>query len=57
MNKLSGKVALITDGDSGIGRAVEVAFTKEGAETTLILLASNPFITGNVSHSNGGEIN
>ncbi|KDP40128.1 hypothetical protein JCGZ_02126 [Jatropha curcas] len=30
-NKLQGKVALITGGDSGIGRAVSYYFTLEGA--------------------------
>ena len=33
--KLKGKVAVITGGDSGIGRAVAVAFAKEGADVVI----------------------
>lgn len=36
--KLQGKVALITGGDSGIGRAVAIAFAKEGADISIVYL-------------------
>lgn len=36
--KLDGKVALITGGDSGIGRAVSVHFAKEGADLAIVYL-------------------
>src|SRR5437762_620207 len=38
-HKLAGKVALITGGDSGIGRAVAVMFAREGADIAIIHLA------------------
>lgn len=39
--KLKNKVAIITGGDSGIGRAVAIAFAKEGADLVIAYLDEN----------------
>src|SRR5687768_9385256 len=37
-DRLAGKTAIITGGDSGIGRAVAVLFAREGANVTIVHL-------------------
>jgi NAD(P)-dependent dehydrogenase (short-subunit alcohol dehydrogenase family) len=39
--KLEGKVAIVTGGDSGIGRSVAVLFAREGAEVAVIYLSEH----------------
>jgi NAD(P)-dependent dehydrogenase (short-subunit alcohol dehydrogenase family) len=36
--KLTGKIAIITGGDSGIGRAIAIGFAKEGADIAIVYL-------------------
>lgn len=56
-HKLKDKVAVITGGDSGIGRAVAVAFAKEGADVVVAYLDEHEDAekTRGIVESNGRE--
>jgi NAD(P)-dependent dehydrogenase (short-subunit alcohol dehydrogenase family) len=57
--KLKGKVAIITGGDSGIGRAVAIAFAREGADVVISFLPEeqpDADETGAVIEQSGGRV-
>src|SRR6185295_12670111 len=41
LGRMKGKVALVTGGDSGIGRAVSLAFAREGADVGIQYLSEH----------------
>ncbi|MBA3692214.1 MAG: SDR family oxidoreductase [Acidobacteria bacterium] len=56
-DKLKGKVAIITGADSGIGRAVAIAFCKEGANVAIVYNENTEDAeeTRRLCEANGGE--
>lgn len=57
--KLKSRVAIVTGGDSGIGRAVAIAFAKEGASVVMSFLPeeqSDADDTANVIEQSGGRV-
>jgi hypothetical protein len=57
--KQKGRVAIITGGDSGIGRAVAIAFAKEGADIVLSFLPeeqADADDTASVIEKSGGRV-
>lgn len=56
-NRLKDKIAIITGGDSGIGRAVSVAYGKEGAKVVIVYLNEDKDAekTREIIEKSGGE--
>jgi NAD(P)-dependent dehydrogenase (short-subunit alcohol dehydrogenase family) len=54
-NKLEDKIALITGGDSGIGRAVAVLYASEGADVAIVYLPEEQADAEETRHAVEGE--
>lgn len=54
-NKLINKVALITGGDSGIGRSVAIHFAREGADISIIYLSEDALKTKTLVEAEGRQ--
>ena len=55
MEKLNGRVTIVTGGGTGIGKAIEVRFAKEGANVALFLVSEEAsYITGAIYAVDGG---
>ncbi len=53
--KLKGKTALITGGDSGIGRSVAVHFAREGADVAIVYLEEDRDAEATKEHDRKGR--
>ncbi len=54
---MQGRRALITGGDSGIGRAVAVVFAKEGADVAIAYLSQDNDAASRIAIINTGSVN
>jgi NAD(P)-dependent dehydrogenase (short-subunit alcohol dehydrogenase family) len=52
---LEGKVALVTGGDSGIGRAVAIAYAREGADVAISYLSEHDDAEETAEHVRGAD--